>query len=230
MPAAWSGTRTSCSTAWRSDSRTSGSGTAASAREQRVADVASGGGGQAEQVLGRGVEPGDALQQQVAQAARQLAGLAVAGGEELLGEEGVAFGAGHDGVGHRGWHGRAGGEQRRQLPGRERAEFEHEARARAPHAVGEPAHAPRRGGLVPAVGGEQYHRSFGQVVGEEHDQVERRRIGPVQVLEHEQHRRGGRVTGEERERLLEDPQLGTCGVASVGRGPPSGRSASANGW
>ena len=143
--------------------------------EQRVADVASGGGGQAEQVLGRGVEPGDALQQQVAQAARQLAGLAAGGeaGEEFFGEEGVAFGAGHDGVGHRGWQGRAGGEQRRQLPGRERAEFEHEARARAPYAVGEPAHAPRRGGLVPAVGGEQYHGSFGQVVGEEHDQVER---------------------------------------------------------
>ena len=38
----------------------------------------------------------------------------------------------------------------------------------------------------------------------------------MQVLEHEQHRRGGRVTGEERERLLEDPQLGTCGGV---RGP-----------
>ena len=100
MPAAWSATRTSCSTAWRSDSPHVGFGDGGERAEQRVADVASGGGGQAEQVLGRGVEPGDALQQQVAQAARQLAGLGSRpAGEEFLGEEGVAFGAGDDGVG-----------------------------------------------------------------------------------------------------------------------------------
>ena len=142
--------------------------------EQRVADVAPGRGGQPQQALGRGVEPGDALQQQVAQAARQRAG--VAGGEEFFGEEGVAFGAGHDGVGQRGrerGHGRVGGEQRGQLFGRERAEVEHEARARAPHAVGQPGHAFLRGGLVGAVGGEQQDRAFGQVVGEEDDKVER---------------------------------------------------------
>jgi hypothetical protein len=33
----------------------------------------------------------------------------------------------------------------------------------------------------------------------------------VQVLEHEQHRRGGRVAGEQGQCLLEDLQLGTCG-------------------
>ena len=143
--------------------------------EQRVTDVAPGRGGQPQQALGRGVEPGDALQQQVAQAARQRAG--VAGGEELFGEEGVAFGAGHDGVGQRGrecgGQGRAGGEQRDQLSGRERAEVEYEARARAPHAVGQPGHAFFRGGLVGAVGREQQDGTFGQVVGEEDDKVER---------------------------------------------------------
>ena len=40
----------------------------------------------------------------------------------------------------------------------------------------------------------------------------------MQVLKHEQHRRGGRVTDQKRERLLEDPQLGTCGGAA-GRAP-----------
>jgi hypothetical protein len=33
----------------------------------------------------------------------------------------------------------------------------------------------------------------------------------VQVLEHEQHRRGGRVAGEQGQRLLEDLELGTRG-------------------
>ena len=66
--------------------------------EQRVADVAPGGRGQAQQALRRAVEPGDALQQQVAQAARELAAPVARGGEELLGEERVALGAGDDRV------------------------------------------------------------------------------------------------------------------------------------
>ena len=78
--------------------------------EQRVADVASGGRGQAQQALRRTVEPVDALQQQVAQATRELAALVARGGEELLGEEGVALGAGDDRVG-----------QRRRQRGRRRA-------------------------------------------------------------------------------------------------------------
>jgi hypothetical protein len=44
-------------------------------------------------------------------------------------------------------------------------------------------------------------------VREEDDQVERRGIGPVQVLEHEQHRCGSGAPGEQRQRLLEHPQL-----------------------
>ena len=142
--------------------------------EQRVADVAPGGGRQPQQALRRGVEPFHPLQQQVAYAAREFGGPARAGREELLGEEGVASGAGDDRVGELGSKPRArrGGEQRRQVLGRERAEVEHEAGTRAPYAVGQPGHAPLRGWLVPAISGEQHHRSFGQVVGEEDDQVE----------------------------------------------------------
>ena len=42
---------------------------------------------------------------------------------------------------------------------------------------------------------------------EEDDEIERRRVGPVQILEHEQHGRGSCAVGEQRERLLEHPQL-----------------------
>jgi len=45
------------------------------------------------------------------------------------------------------------------------------------------------------------------VVREEDDEIERRDIGPVQILEYEQHRCGGSTIGEQRERLLERLQL-----------------------
>ena len=98
-------------------------------------------------------------------------------------------------------------EQRRQLLVLERSELEHERRARAPDAVGKPAHALGRRELVRAVGREQQNPPVVEVVREEDDEIERRRVGPVQILEHEQHGRGGRALGEQRERLLEHPQL-----------------------
>jgi hypothetical protein len=66
-----------------------------------------------------------------------------------------------------------GGEQRGQVLGLERTQVKHQAGIRAPHAVGQPGHTPLRGRLVPAAGGEQDHRSSGQLVGEEDDEVER---------------------------------------------------------
>jgi hypothetical protein len=92
--------------------------------EQRVADIAPGRGGQAQQALGRGVEPADPLEQQVAYTAREFGCPGRARREELLGEEGVASRTGDDGGGQRG---RRGGEQRGQVLGRERAEVEHQA-------------------------------------------------------------------------------------------------------
>ena len=72
--------------------------------EQRVADGPPGSGRQAQHALGGRAEPGDALQQQVAQAAGELAALVASGGEELLSEEGVALGTSDDDVGQRGWY------------------------------------------------------------------------------------------------------------------------------
>ena len=61
--------------------------------------------------------------------------------------------------------------------------------------------------VVGAIGREQQSAPVVEVVGEEDDQVERRRIRPVQVLEHEKHRRSVCALGEQRERVLEHPQL-----------------------
>ena len=58
-----------------------------------------------------------------------------------------------------------------------------------------------------AVGREQQNRPVVEVVREEDDEIERRRIGPVQILEHEQHGCGSGALGEQRERLLEHLQL-----------------------
>ena len=89
----------------------------------------------------------------------------------------------------------------------ERPQLEQGRRARAPHAVGESTHPLGRGEVVRAIGREQENSLVAKVVGEEDDQVERRRVRPVQILQHEQHGCGGRALGEQRERLLEDPQL-----------------------
>ena len=179
-------------------------------------------------LLRRTVEPRDALQQQVAQPAGELAAV-TRGGEELLGEERVALGAGDDGVGHRrGQQGvGAGGEQRRQLVAGERTELERHRRAGASDAVGEPAHALGRGGLVRAVGGEQQHPVASEVVGEEYDEVERRRVGPVQIVEDEQHRRGA-ARSPSSARACSN----ACSRDSAARPQtsPRGRNASTNGW
>jgi hypothetical protein len=159
--------------------------------------------------LRRGVEPGHALQQQVAQATRQLTAAVAGDGEEFFGEEEVAFGAGDDRVGQRHRQGRVGAsrQQRRQLLALERAQLQQQRRARAPHAVGEPAHALGRGGLVRAVGRQHHDPPVVEVVGEEDDQIERGGIGPVHILEHQQHRYGSRALAEQRQRLLEHAQL-----------------------
>ena len=97
---AGSATRTACSTARRSDSRTSGSG---SSRQHRAADSRRRvrRPQPPQEALRRTVEPRHALQQQVAQAVWKLHARIASGGEQLLGEEGVALGAGDDRVGQR---------------------------------------------------------------------------------------------------------------------------------
>ena len=96
-------------------------------------------------------------------------------------------------------------EQLRELRRLERCELEQECRARAPDAVGESAHPLRGQGLVGAVGREEQERPVVEVVREEDDEIERRRVCPVQVLQHEQDGSGAGALGEERQRLLEHP-------------------------
>ena len=178
--------------------------------EQRVRDVSSGGRRHAQQTLRPAVESGHALQQQVAQAARKLAARVAGGSEELLGEEGVALRAGDDLVrqrspaGSRRYEPRAAPRARRAPSGPSSSKTADPER-RTP--ICEAAHALRRRRLVRAVGREQQNRPVVEVVREEDDEIERRGIRPVQVLEHEQHRCGGRAVGEQRERVLEYAQL-----------------------
>jgi hypothetical protein len=70
--------------------------------QQGVTDVAPDGRCDLEQAPGRSVEPVHTLQEQVTESNGQLAVPHVGGGEQLLGEEGVALGAVEDRVGQRG--------------------------------------------------------------------------------------------------------------------------------
>ena len=159
---------------------------------------------------------GDALEQQVAQAARQLAG--VAGREELLGEEGLPAERADGAAGSDRAHA-ARRRAARQARRPERTELEHEA---------DPERRTRRQREAPeaasAVGAEQEDPLFGEVVGEEDDEVERRRVRPVQVLEHQQHR--DVVIGESASAASNTRNWEPGGG---GRGPPR-RRASTNGW
>jgi hypothetical protein len=177
--------------------------------EQWVRDVSSGGRCHAQKTLCPAVESRHALQQQHAQGARKLLARFAGGGEELLGEEGVALRTRDDLVRqpHRQKAVGTSGEQRLQLLVLERPEVEQDRRSRPSDAIRKAAHALRRRRLVGAVGGEEQNRPAVEIVREEDGEIERRGIRPMEVLEHEQHRCGGCSVGEQRERVLEDMQL-----------------------
>jgi hypothetical protein len=101
----------------------------------------------------------------------------------------------------------AGRQQRGQLLVLERSKLQHQRRARAPGALSQSAHPHGRRRLVLAVGRQQQYPPVAEVVGEENEQVQRRGVGPVQVLEHEQQGCGGRAVEQQRQRLLEHLQL-----------------------
>ena len=181
-----------------------GLGQRGSRAQQRVADVAPRSRGEPQQAPRPLVEARHALQQQVAQAGRQPAVLARRR-DELLREERIPFRARDDLARQRRRDPSA--DERDQVVALERAELEQERRVGAPDAVGEPAHSPRRRMLVRPVRREHEQPAVADVVREVNDEIERRRVRPVHVLEHEQYGRGGGAPCEERERLLEDPQL-----------------------
>ncbi len=175
--------------------------------EQRVADLTSGCRRQAQHALCRAIEAGDSLQEEVAHGMGELPTIVARNGEQLLGEEGVSLRAGHDRVryGRRQGSVGVGREERCELVASERTEFENERRAGAPDSVRKPSHALRRGGVVRAVGRKQENRNrpVVEVVRQEDNKIERRDIGPVQILEHEQHGCRNGALAEERERLFE---------------------------
>ena len=171
------------------------------------------------------------MQQQVAQAGRERA-VAVGGGDELLGEERIALGASDDRVDARRRHRSVGpgGEQRRDRVVREWAELEPQRRPRALDACGEPMHAVGRRRLVGAVGGDQQDPPVVEVVGEEHHEIEGRGIRPVDVLEHEQHRRRRARAVSRASTSSNTFRCEPALPASSRSGSPSGRRASTNGW
>ena len=128
--------------------------------------------------------------------------------EQLLGKERVALRAGQDRRGHRRRQG-AGArvEQRRELRALERPELEDLPRTGAPDAVGQPAQPGRRRRLVGAQRREQEDAPGVEVVREVDDDVKRRGVGPVQVLENEQHGDRGGALAQQRERRLEYASL-----------------------
>jgi hypothetical protein len=176
--------------------------------QQRIGDVAPGGRGHTQQALRAPVEPADARRQRLAQAAREGAVSVSRGGEQFLGEERVALGASDDRVRHRRRE-RVGPrrQQRPQLVAGKRTELEQARRARAPDTVREPAHPLRRCRLVRPLGRHQHDAAIREVVREVDDEIEARCIGPVEILEHQEYGRDGRVVAEQRERLLEHPEL-----------------------
>ena len=175
--------------------------------EQRISDLTPGGRRQAQQAERRSIEPDHALQEQLAQAGGEAA--SIGSRQQLLGEEGIPLGPCDDRVHQCGrrWSVGAAREQRRQLVPVERPELEHERGSGATDALGKPAHPIRGGKLVGTVRRQKQKPPLPDVVRQKDDEIERRGVGPVHVLEHEQHGRGSGALGEQRERFLEYPQL-----------------------
>ena len=161
---------------------------------------------------------------------RQLAAL-VGGGQQLLGE-GVALGAGDDLVRQRRQRRSAGPgrQQRGQLLVLERSQLQHQRRARASDAVGQPAHPRGRGGLVRAEGRQQQHPLVAEVVGEEDDQVER---GVSAQCRSSSTSSRGAAAARSCSSASVSWNTRSCEPAacpSVRGKAPSGRRASTNGW
>ena len=190
--------------------------------EQRVVGAAADDGQRSQRLLGDRRQRVDAHEQRVAQAVGQLvAGAGAMGREQLLGEERVALRAREDLVGER----RAG--RRVEDPG----ELAHQLRARQPSEL-DALHAPvardlRELGLqrvaamqfVRAVCRDDRHALVAGVRDDVAHEVERRGIGPVQVLDDEQHRRLLRQPAQQPEQQLEQPRLCVrAGVAGRRRG------------
>jgi hypothetical protein len=165
--------------------------------EQAVRDVPASGRGDLQRRATVGAQGGDPVQERVPQERRECL---LAGGRQFLGEERVPAGPLGDGMRQRGF-----GDVRQQ-PGHvvvpERSEV-HRARAARPDQAAHQAWQR----LVVAVRGHDQDAVAGDAVGEVGHEVERRRVGPVQVFDDEHERCVGGLPGEQTAYLLEEPRL-----------------------
>ena len=169
---------------------------AGGALEQLVVDVAAGGGRDVEQLSRRAVHPRHAGEQHVAQRLRQRVLAGDARREQLLREVRVAFGAGVDPFRQR----RCvddGRDLEGGLRGRQPREVEPLSVGASRELGQELAQRRRDVGLVRAQRDHEQQPLPAQVAREEPQRVLGRRVGPVDVLDHEH---GGRLLGEPAER------------------------------
>ena len=150
-------------------------------------------------------------------------------GEQFLRVIGVAFGPGHDVVAVRSL--RSGRRRRHQMLGQGRRQMLSQGRGNQRGEIdrgdaGQPEqfghYRPERVPpvqVVGPVGADQRDPFPVQHAGQERDQVPGGGIGPVQVLEHQEHRGGRRELGEQAERAAEHVLPGQAGTVFVGSLP-----------
>ena len=169
-----------------------GLGQAGDLGEQRVGHPPAGHRRRPQHPLGRLGQPLDPGQQHLGQGPRQLdPGVASPGGQQLLGEERVALGAGVDALHllRRQWSTGDRLQVLGQLGLGERGQL-HPLHSGQPDQLGQ--QRPQRVTPVQLIGpvaDRQGHPARAQGAGQEGDHVPGGRVGPVQVLQHQHHRR-----------------------------------------
>ena len=176
--------------------------------QQRVPDLTPRRRDQPNQIASGPIECGEAVQQQVPHASRQCLPRS-AGRQQLLGEERVPRSTGDDGVQYGRSRSCVGSsvEQRSHIGIGQRREIEHERSLATAHTIGQPEHALRLPGLGRATRRHEHQRQIHHVVSQEDDEVERRRVGPVEILQDDQQRDDRCPLREHRQRRLEHVQL-----------------------
>ena len=134
--------------------------------------------------------------------------------ERLLDEEGIALGQGGDGLEEIALHGAVqpedGAQHRVDLGHGQGSERQLN---RPPFAVEFREEMDERGRrLAAAIGGQQEERPCRDLAGEVEQELERRVVGPMQIFEHEDHRRGGGDMREQARQGMEEPVALLLGI------------------
>jgi hypothetical protein len=160
-------------------------------------------------VLGEGL---DAHHERVAQRRGQLPAPVQARGEQLLGEEWVALAAGVHALDVRLVGRRAEDvlELQGELVARQRHELDAPGAWPALELGQQRAQRMAAVQLVGAIGGDEQHALLAQAAGQEGEEGARGGVGPVEVLDGQQHRLAATELVEQRQQRLEDARLGRC--------------------